>query len=227
MFENCGNCGGGNDNQVEWIFHVQLDVQPWSQSEEDLSGQVQFHGFSQFLWIKPGPLAWAGDVSITGVDRRDISCHSDFEKNPKIISLNKYIEFFWLNFVHILHWQGLSGSAATTLSAQLYIGRYENKINKNSSSRSPRMAGLAREDHWEKKVCERKVLSVGRVCRGPGAEGGGGLWRRRCWCWGPPWCSPWPRLLEVRGGESSWGPSWPRWRKGVIGGSWGRSKTVP
>ena len=48
---------------------------------DELSGQVQFHGFSQFLWIKPGTVARSGVVPDTRLDARNIYCQSDLEKN--------------------------------------------------------------------------------------------------------------------------------------------------
>ena len=63
-----------------------------SECEEDLSGQVQFHGFSQFLRFKPGTVAWSGAVPDIRVDCWDISCQSDFDKNKihVFVSLKTY-----------------------------------------------------------------------------------------------------------------------------------------
>ena len=43
-------------------------------------------------------MAWSGVVSNTGVDPRNISGHSDFEKDQKIILFIQTVEFSGLNF---------------------------------------------------------------------------------------------------------------------------------
>ena len=40
--------------------------------------KFNFYGFSQFLRVKPGTVAWNGIVSDNGVDGWDISCQSVF-----------------------------------------------------------------------------------------------------------------------------------------------------
>ena len=97
LFENCGNCRGRDAHGLKgvWIGFC-FFLQCWSQSEEDFSGQVQFHGFSQFLWFKPGTVAWSGAVSDIRVAGRDISCQSDFEKN-KVHYERLTIFLIWIN----------------------------------------------------------------------------------------------------------------------------------
>ena len=70
------------------VFNQEVRVN----SEEDLSGQVQFHGFSQFLWVKPGPMAWSGLVSDSGVDGRHIFLKSVSDTNKGEIQL-EYFSF--------------------------------------------------------------------------------------------------------------------------------------
>ena len=81
LFEDCGHCGGGDQDQVGLLsVHVQPDVQQRGPGEEDLSGQVQLHGLSQLLRLEPGTVAWTGTVSDSGVHGRDTSGQTVLEK---------------------------------------------------------------------------------------------------------------------------------------------------